>query len=584
MKKMANIVLSILAVTGLDAMRTDASAQTQSGMTITTNFPDTLTTGIEFLSVYIQSGTSVSCRYSYTTDSYNSMDPRTTLKYGPYIWLVSGFASGENTINVACMDNRGNEGKLTIRFFVGPLLSTNFPKIITTTKALLHVNATSGFSCRYSTETDSYDSMEGVTLTNSPYVWLITGLTNGEKTVYVACTDGRGNEHKLTVRFVVDIPGQGSPVSGAGGGRQVPPSERGIIVAKFDTVSLNGSVTTDEISYKVLVPRTSVPLNQTFPIRIQILGADRLFERGSPRRMLIPGGLAVYVYDDAGYMAAPSTMRVYNSYTKSYEDIRPPEPLEEAILGFVRGGLGLFLGVASTLVNVHGFGIAANLAYHAGQAAGTALLGESPRSTVEKQNRLLEIERYLDKYEIPVYSTRVVDTGGFEFEVPLSFSRRQTSVYIAIGQVMTSRKWYDSRLGLETKSYPPRLIILPLDNLRDLSSPPPAGRMAAIDASPDNAAFSDNPASSGLSNSPNPFNSSTQITFKLDEEQDVTLEIRSMTGQLVRTLVDSRMEAGIHAIHWDGKNGAGDNVASGIYLCRLKADNRTTMSKMTLIQ
>ena len=74
-------------------------------------------------------------------------------------------------------------------------------------------------------------------------------------------------------------------------------------------------------------------------------------------------------------------------------------------------------------------------------------------------------------------------------------------------------------------------------------------------------------------NYPNPFNSRTTFQFKLPQDSPVVVQIINILGQPVRTIVDGRLEAGIHKAVWDGKNDYGQEVVSGVYLVRMKADN-----------
>ncbi|MHC4479298.1 MAG: FlgD immunoglobulin-like domain containing protein, partial [Planctomycetota bacterium] len=68
-----------------------------------------------------------------------------------------------------------------------------------------------------------------------------------------------------------------------------------------------------------------------------------------------------------------------------------------------------------------------------------------------------------------------------------------------------------------------------------------------------------------LSNYPNPFNSSTTISFSLREEGHAKLEIYDIQGRLVKTLIDGGMSAGASYVSWDGTDSGGRVVASGIY-------------------
>jgi flagellar hook assembly protein FlgD len=86
-----------------------------------------------------------------------------------------------------------------------------------------------------------------------------------------------------------------------------------------------------------------------------------------------------------------------------------------------------------------------------------------------------------------------------------------------------------------------------------------------------------------LQNFPNPFNATTQISFALPKDGNVSLKIYNVAGQLVKTY-DSFMTAGYRTITWDGTNKSGDDVASGVYFYNLKAEEFTKTLKMTLLK
>jgi len=73
-------------------------------------------------------------------------------------------------------------------------------------------------------------------------------------------------------------------------------------------------------------------------------------------------------------------------------------------------------------------------------------------------------------------------------------------------------------------------------------------------------------------NWPNPFNANTVIRYSLivDRPSFTTLKIYNILGEEVVTLVDERQRPGSYRVVWDGRNGEGNGVASGIYLCRLE--------------
>jgi cytoskeletal protein CcmA (bactofilin family) len=85
-------------------------------------------------------------------------------------------------------------------------------------------------------------------------------------------------------------------------------------------------------------------------------------------------------------------------------------------------------------------------------------------------------------------------------------------------------------------------------------------------------------------NYPNPFNPSTTIRFALPEAGEVSLRIYNLQGQLVREVVNSLYESGRHAVVWDGKDAGGRQVASGVYVYRLKAGAFVAKRKLVLMK
>lgn len=85
-------------------------------------------------------------------------------------------------------------------------------------------------------------------------------------------------------------------------------------------------------------------------------------------------------------------------------------------------------------------------------------------------------------------------------------------------------------------------------------------------------------------NHPNPFNPTTGIRFRLPLVSHARLDVFDVTGRIVVTLADRRLDAGDHLIAWDGKDSGGRPVASGTYFCRLRAGDFTDTKKMTLLK
>ncbi len=87
-----------------------------------------------------------------------------------------------------------------------------------------------------------------------------------------------------------------------------------------------------------------------------------------------------------------------------------------------------------------------------------------------------------------------------------------------------------------------------------------------------------------LGNYPNPFNPNTEISYYLAEDAFVKVEIYNLLGQKVITLLDQKQTKGLKTIHWNGKDFSGKRVSSGIYFCRVQANNKSEIKKMALIK
>ena len=85
-------------------------------------------------------------------------------------------------------------------------------------------------------------------------------------------------------------------------------------------------------------------------------------------------------------------------------------------------------------------------------------------------------------------------------------------------------------------------------------------------------------------NYPNPFNSGTVIRFAVPTSGEVELAVYNLAGQKVVNLVQGLREAGQHVLRWDGRDGAGRELASGVYFYRLRAGDRVETRKLLLLQ
>ena len=85
-------------------------------------------------------------------------------------------------------------------------------------------------------------------------------------------------------------------------------------------------------------------------------------------------------------------------------------------------------------------------------------------------------------------------------------------------------------------------------------------------------------------NFPNPFNPTTTIKYQLPNSGHVRLTIYNLLGQKVRTLVNTRQDAGYYQAVWDGRNDQGNQVSSGIYIYRFEGEGFIRTLKMILMK
>jgi len=85
-------------------------------------------------------------------------------------------------------------------------------------------------------------------------------------------------------------------------------------------------------------------------------------------------------------------------------------------------------------------------------------------------------------------------------------------------------------------------------------------------------------------NFPNPFNPETTITYSVKGASPVSIEIYNVKGQLVKTLVNDSKEAGTHSVVWNGMDGNGRAVSSGVYYYKMNAGKYSSTRKMILMK
>jgi len=83
---------------------------------------------------------------------------------------------------------------------------------------------------------------------------------------------------------------------------------------------------------------------------------------------------------------------------------------------------------------------------------------------------------------------------------------------------------------------------------------------------------------------PNPFNTSTSVSFQLSKPARVRLTIHDVAGRAVRVMEDrAPREPGPHQIAWDGTDDSGRRLSSGIYFYSLNAGSLTSHRRVLLL-
>jgi hypothetical protein len=108
------------------------------------------------------------------------------------------------------------------------------------------------------------------------------------------------------------------------------------------------------------------------------------------------------------------------------------------------------------------------------------------------------------------------------------------------------------------------------------------------------------PSTPGITGSPNPFSDSVTLRFSVPGggwsgstdmasrsgfiRSTTVIEIFDVSGRLIKRFPESRLDPGRHKVVWDGRNGKGRPVTSGIYFCRIKTGQKMETGKLLLVR
>ena len=85
-------------------------------------------------------------------------------------------------------------------------------------------------------------------------------------------------------------------------------------------------------------------------------------------------------------------------------------------------------------------------------------------------------------------------------------------------------------------------------------------------------------------NYPNPFNPSTNISFTLNKEEFVSIDIYDINGMHVISLFNGKKDIGTHLIKWGGRDKNDDLIAAGQYFYQLRTISSSDVMKMIFIK
>jgi hypothetical protein len=95
------------------------------------------------------------------------------------------------------------------------------------------------------------------------------------------------------------------------------------------------------------------------------------------------------------------------------------------------------------------------------------------------------------------------------------------------------------------------------------------------------------PAAAGLparfALGPNPARDHAELVLALPAPDRVDVEVLSVAGRRVATILAAELPAGRHTLAWDGRDGSGARVAAGVYLIRAASRAGQGIRKVTIL-
>ena len=86
-------------------------------------------------------------------------------------------------------------------------------------------------------------------------------------------------------------------------------------------------------------------------------------------------------------------------------------------------------------------------------------------------------------------------------------------------------------------------------------------------------------ASLNIKACPNPFSTSSTISFEMDRNDHASLDVYDISGRIVETLVNCQLVSGHHSFCFDGSE-----LVPGVYLVRLTTETTSSAARCVLIR
>ena len=163
------------------------------------------------------------------------------------------------------------------------------------------------------------------------------------------------------------------------------------------------------------------------------------------------------------------------------------------------------------------------------------------------QYTLQEIDGLIDYDDNPLVSVRSYVKSPFENESAIYFGGFDPNGHISTNNAWIYKKIWNT-LDLEEKG-PQTMVDFTLHN-----------------------------------NYPNPFNSSTSISYSIMEENYINITIYDLIGNIIKLLINKYQSPGDYKVQWNGKNDNGISVSAGVYLYSIEADETRNVKKMVLLK